>query len=477
MTMRGKWIALLLGLGGPAAALVLGALSGCTGGTGPGGQETAAVLRRDFSSRVLATGVVRARVGAEVRVGARISGKVLRLHANIGDTVTRNQIIAELEKEDLEAVLSQRKSGLAEAQAKLAAELRVGPLAVSSAEAAVTAAEAEVEAARAALSTVQREGPLGIRAAEAEVEKWKTNARLAKRDLERQEDLLKKDFTSEKARDLAADRLASASAQEAMAGQRLSMARVRLEEDGKRSRAQVDKAQAGLELSRRALSLARAGHEERRKELSAAVDRNKAAVTNAEVNLSFATIRAPISGVIGAVSTQEGETVAAGLSAPTFVTIIDLGRLQVDAFVDEVDIGKIKTGQKAVFTVDAYPSLEFSGKVSAIYPKAVIQENVVYYDVVVDIDPYAAGCTLRPDMTASVTLVLEKREGVLAVPAGVLSRREGKTVVTVAADGEQTEVEVRTGWRDGEWIEVLQGLTEGQTVLFPPPLETEDDED
>ena len=94
------------------------------------------------------------------------------------------------------------------------------------------------------------------------------------------------------------------------------------------------------------------------------------------------------------------------MQAPTFVTIIDLQRLQVDAYVDEVDIGKVKVGQRAVFTVDAFPGTEFEGQVSAIYPKAVIQDNVVNYDVVVDIQtPYHG--RLRPEMTASVTIFLE----------------------------------------------------------------------
>ena len=73
------------------------------------------------------------------------------------------------------------------------------------------------------------------------------------------------------------------------------------------------------------------------------------------------------------------------MQAPTFVTIIDLERLQVDAYVDEVDIGKVQPQQEAYFTVDTFPDREFTGRVSAIYPNAVIQENVVNYDVVIEI--------------------------------------------------------------------------------------------
>ncbi len=114
-----------------------------------------------------------------------------------------------------------------------------------------------------------------------------------------------------------------------------------------------------------------------------------------KIQLSYATVTAPISGTIGSVSTQEGETVAASLSAPTFVTILDLSRLEVDAYVDEVDIGKISVGQKADFTVDAFPDKTFNAHIEAIYPDATTIDNVVYYAVILKIDdPYEG--LLRP---------------------------------------------------------------------------------
>ena len=172
--------------------------------------------------------------------------------------------------------------------------------------------------------------------------------------------------------------------------------------------------------------------------------------------------------MIASVSTEEGETVAAGMQAPTFVTIIDLDRLQVDAYVDEVDIGKIQVGQQAVFTVDAFPADEFEGKVTAIYPKAVIQDNVVNYDVVVDITtPYRN--MLRPEMTANVTILLETRKDVLAVPAKAVHRVHGKNIAYVLTRGQPEEREIKIGWKDNGWVEVAAGLQEGQTVLLTAP--------
>jgi macrolide-specific efflux system membrane fusion protein len=374
------------------------------GDGGNKGPATARVTRRDLVSSVLATGAVKPQVGAEVRVGARISGKVEHLYANIGDMVKKGQVIAELEKADLEAKVNQR-----------AAELRM---------------------AEAKLSAVKSLRPREIEKAEADVAQWQATVELNKKDLARQEELLKQDFTSQQVCDRAKEQLAVA--------------------------------EAHLGSVRKALELAQTGYQEDLKQAAIEGERAEAALADAKVQLSYATITAPIDGVIGSVSTQEGETVAAGLNSPTFVTIIDLDRLQVDTFVDEVDIGKVKPGQTATFTVDSFPSREFAGKVVAIYPKAVIQENVVNYDVVVEITDAYDG-VLRPEMTASVTIFLEARENVLTVPVKAVKREKGKSVVYVLANGLPQPREVKVGWKDSQWIEVLSGIEEGQTVLLEAP--------
>jgi RND family efflux transporter MFP subunit len=226
------------------------------------------------------------------------------------------------------------------------------------------------------------------------------------------------------------------------------------------------KAQLGLVKAELALAEARMPDDIRIAEAQVASKQAKLAEANAR--LAYATIRASISGTVASVATQEGETVAAGLNAPTFVTIIDLARLQVDAFVDEVDIGKVKVAQKANFTVDAFPAREFEGKVSAIYPKAIIQDNVVNYDVVIDIaGDYEE--LLRPEMTTNVTIFLDARRGVPAIPAQALRREQGRSVVYVLTDSRPRRREVKVGWRDGQWVEVVDGLVEGQTVLLGPP--------
>jgi RND family efflux transporter MFP subunit len=179
-------------------------------------------------------------------------------------------------------------------------------------------------------------------------------------------------------------------------------------------------------------------------------------------------IRSPISGTVLQLAAQQGETLAAGLSAPTLIIVADLDRLQVDAFVDENDIGKVKLGQSADVTVDAFPKHVFKGKVQKIAAGSTIQEGIVTYDVTIAIrDPRHR---LRPDMTANVTIQTGTRSNVLLVPSeaikigvrgstvNVLTTQNGKPIV-------QTR-RVKTGSTDGVNTEIQSGLQEGETVVL-----------
>jgi multidrug efflux pump subunit AcrA (membrane-fusion protein) len=367
---------------------------------------TTQVIRRDFSSSVVATGAVKPQVGAQVRVGARVSGKVEKLRANIGDSVRSGQVIAELEKADLQAIVAQRQAELDLAEAKLAAVESLLPKEVDKAEA----------------ERLQRQATLA----------------LAQQDMARGDSLLP--------------------------------SRAMSQEDYDHARERLHVGRAAVTVGEKALELAKRRLVEERRQAVAEIARAKETLNNAKVQLSYATLVAPISGVIGSVATQEGETVAAGLNSPTFVTIIDLDRLEVDAMVDEVDIGKVRVGQKAMFTVDSFPAREFPGKVVAIYPDAILLENVVYYDVVVEIQGNEDK-VLRPQMTASATIFLDAKTGVLAIPTKAVKRERGKNVVYVMKGREPQPREVKVGWKDGSWIEVVSGLQEGETVLQVAPTD------
>jgi len=326
--------------------------------TRPAGEEQEAtgtlhtVQNRDISATVMALGVVRPMVGAEVRVGSRVSGVVTRLRAQIGDRVERGQVIAELDDAELGARLAQNQASL---------------------------------------------------------ERTRAEAELARLERDRLRTMSEREFVS---------------------------------------RQQVDAAESAL------------------KAAEAQVKQAEASVESARIQLSYTRITAPITGIVASVSTQEGETVAASLAAPTFVNIIDLDRLEIQAFVDETDIGRIREGQQALFTVDSYPAEEFEGEVTAIYPKAVIQDNVVNYVTTIRITD-RRGLVLRPEMTAAVTIALQPRTDVVAVPSSAVSRDRAEHFVTVVEEGAPVRRTVRTGWTQGGWTEITEGLRAGEQILLP----------
>ena len=168
--------------------------------------------------------------------------------------------------------------------------------------------------------------------------------------------------------------------------------------------AQLESAEAGYEADEARLQQARAG------------------LQTAKLNLEHTMIYSPISGTIISRSVDRGQTVAASMSAPTLFTIgEDLTEMQIVTNIDEADVGRIKTGMPAEFTVDAYPEEVFAGKISQIRLSATTVQNVVTYDAVIDVDN--SSLKLRPGMTANVTFVFANKDDVLRVPNAALRFR------------------------------------------------------
>lgn len=160
----------------------------------------------------------------------------------------------------------------------------------------------------------------------------------------------------------------------------------------------------------------------------------QAALNRALINLRYATIVAPISGVVVSRAVDVGQTVAASFSTPTMFTIAnDLTKMQVQANIDEGDIGKISVGQDVTFTVDAYPELTFSGTVRQVRLQPVVTQNVVNYTVIIDVPN--PDLKLLPGMTANITVLIQEVTGVLKIPATALRFSPPKEYVgTVAAN-------------------------------------------
>jgi len=357
------------------------------------------VIRKDIHQKVLATGTVSLKTGAEVKIGARISGQLEKLLVKIGDIVKAGDLIAEIEHEDLLARVAKFQADLKSEQAKL--------------------------------EKTRIEGPLEIRKDKAALEEITIQLRLANKTLKRNRELREKGFVSTSAVDEAEEKVEVLGAKIRLAQEELSLQEAKLGNDILLAEAGVEKAQANL--------------------------------MEEEIQLSYAEITATIDGVVAFISTQEGETVIASLNAPTFVTLIDLEKLEVTVFVDETDIGRIKKEQKAIFTVDAYADQFFGGRVREIHPKAVIKDNVVNYEVILEINPENISL-LRPEMTANVVVTTGTRSQALAIPKEAVRRKGKKSFVMLNLNGKLSEEPVETGWRDEGFIEIISGLKENDKV-------------
>jgi len=200
----------------------------------------------------------------------------------------------------------------------------------------------------------------------------------------------------------------------------------------KQSLANVQNTQASLELATANEARMRSLFAQEyvsRQELDTAVQAKKSAeaqlnlaqatVERDRVNLAYSVIRSPVSGVVVDRSVDVGQTVAASLQTPTLFKIAqDLSRMQIDANFAEADIGSIRVGQPVHFTVDAFPDRSFNGVVKVVRLNPITQQNVVTYDVVINVDNPEK--ILLPGMTAYVTIAVAERKDVLMVPNAAL---------------------------------------------------------
>jgi HlyD family secretion protein len=205
------------------------------------------------------------------------------------------------------------------------------------------------------------------------------------------------------------------------------------------------------------------------------------ALAQTKVNLSYTVIRSPVDGIILNRNVDVGQTVAAGLQAPTlFVIARSLDTLELAASVAESDVGLVRQGQPVSFTVDAYPRETFMGTVRQVRLQPTVQQNVVSYTTIIDV-PNPGG-RLKPGMTATLAIEVERAEDVLKVPAAALRFRPSDEVLAAyrgaagdaprgetvwqLANGALHQVRVRTGLSDGTTVAILEGpLVEGAQVV------------
>jgi HlyD family secretion protein len=343
---------------------------------------TAKIERGAIRNTVSATGTLQA--VTTVQVGSQVSGTISALYADFNSNVKKGQLVAQLDPAIFQAQVASARANLEQARASLA-----------DAEAKVLAAKSAVDNQRA-----------GVSGANANLAALKAQRDDAFNLLQRQEALAKAGLIPTRDLESTQSSYRSAEARFNQAAAQLEQARV----------SEQNSAGSGV-----AQALAQV------KQAKAQVQQTEAAVKLAEVNLSHTTITSPIDGVVVSRNVDVGQTVAASLQAPTLFTIAnDLTQMQVIANIDQADIGVISQSNKVAFTVDAFPGSNFGGEISQIRLNPQNVQNVVTYNVVIDV--HNPELKLKPGMTANLTMTIAERGDALKIPnAAMRFRPQGMT--------------------------------------------------
>jgi HlyD family secretion protein len=334
---------------------------------------TATLERGDVTTTLSATGTLRALV--TVQVGSQLSGQVAELLTDFNDEVREGEPLAQLDPRTYRSAVRGAEAGLEVARAEVLkqhAELKTAVAELASSRHSLKAAQANVESAQAKFAATERDLKRSRALAETEV-------------------------------------LAPAHVDQATS-------------DYQSAAADLHAAEAEVEVAREAVVAAHARRAMAEANLlyAQASERQQAAeLDQARVDLERTVISAPIDGVVIGRDVDRGQTVAASLEAPTLFTLArDLREMEVHANVDEADIGRIRTGQRATFTVDAYPDRIFSASLREIRKAPQLIQNVVAYTVVLSTkNPDLA---LLPGMTAIVQVVVDEAKDVLKAPNAAL---------------------------------------------------------
>jgi multidrug efflux pump subunit AcrA (membrane-fusion protein) len=411
---RKRW-----GLAGAAVALVF--VIAAFAWNGDEGEterpEFAAVERGPIEAVVSTTG--RVVPNRDVEIKCKASGTIVSVPFDVSDVVKKGDLLVELDPVD-----EQRR--------------------VTHAEVALTASRATVKKQRAAIQAAEASLAASRRRAEATLASAKAQAQNARARADRMQVLLKKELASREECDTA------------------DTAAVQAEGDLENARARIEDIKAeehSLEAKRQDMVLA-----------EAKVSSDEITLADARQRLSETKVYAPIDGVVSSRRVEPGQIVSSGVSniggGTTLLTVADLGRIYVLAAVDESDIGRIRTGQDASITVDAYPERSFAGGVERIATRGASASNVVTFEVKIEVRDEERAL-LKPEMTANVDVVIARSDDALILPIEAVTRKRGGYVVGIEGqDGGTSEREIEIGVRNDTSVEVLSGLEEGDRVAL-----------
>ncbi len=348
---------------------------------------TSPVVQQTLTESVTASGTVNPQ--NSISVGTQVSGTISQLDVDYNSKVTKGEVLARIDPSTIQAQLDQAQAGLAQAQAQ-ATEAGAN---ANSATSGVAVAQADANAQLAAAN-----------AAKTAIPKAQAALTLAQEQLSRDQLLYDQGYIAQETvqsdqSTVAQDETAVAQAQAAYA-QALAQAQASqatIGQNGSTAQAQDAGAQAA----------------------QAAVQAAQATVQQDQVNLNNTVITSPVNGTVVARDVSIGQTVAASLQTPTLFDIAqNLDQMEVDINVGEPDIGGVKAGDNVDFTVLAYPNHVFDGKVTQVRINPQTVNNVVTYDVVVDVDNSSG--QLLPGMTANATIDVASAQNAIVVPLSAI---------------------------------------------------------
>jgi HlyD family secretion protein len=388
-----------------------------TGEPAKQGPKTAEVALGSIKQVVASTGRIVSNLDVDIKCKA--SGEVVLLPFDISDTVKKGDLLLKLDPIDEKRQVTKSM------------------VAVEASGARLQVAQDNLRIAEMTLETDKRR-------AQAQLESAQVLARDEQSKADRVKSLLEKKLASQEEFD-------TAQTSAIQAASSLENAKVKLDE--------LKTQETALALKRQDVKLAQTQ-----------VELDKIALTIAQDRLMDTEVNAPMNAVVTTRNVQTGQIIASGVSnvggGTTVLTLSDMSRIFVLASVDESEIGRIKVGQKAMVTVDAFPGRVFNADVVRIASKGVTVSNVVTFEVKLELTGEERNL-LKPEMTANVEILTAKKDNVLYVPFDSVLRENGRHMVTVVeADGSTRQQQIETGILDTVKIEVVKGLTQGQNVVI-----------
>ncbi|HXZ94341.1 MAG TPA: efflux RND transporter periplasmic adaptor subunit [Dehalococcoidia bacterium] len=191
---------------------------------------------------------------------------------------------------------------------------------------------------------------------------------------------------------------------------------------------------------------------------------------SAQLNLDKAVIVAPFDGIVADISITEGEEISTAALATPAITMVDTSEIEMQGYIDELDVASVKLGQAANITLDALPNEQVTGNVTFISPISTVQAGIVSYATTITLENPSA--ELQDGMSATAEIVVERRDNVLLIPNTVIQGTLENPMVVVLVDKQEEEREITLGLSDGINTEVLSGLEDGDRVVLPTTTTT-----